>query len=351
MADDNNKHLTPVWIVYVDGTRLDTDHEGALQKIVINDKLNNIGTASLEFDSSAVKIRDSGTFSLESEVSIHLGYKDDCELVFTGEVTGFNIQLNEYGHEQLVVTCSNCLYKLKNAVQSLSFESKALSDILQEIIDNYSLSAQIDSFGTTKSFTVENLTTDYDYLMKAAKTYGKSVYAYESDIYIKDEITVNSSDVIMEWGKSLISFSGTESLDGQLSECTFTGWDEVKCEAITGTATLNDLPLKVGGSNTWENNSKGAGGKWKSTYTSGDLFDNDDAKNRAIGILMNKSFNYQTCIAKSEGNYNVHPGMRVTMKYVGEKYSGEYIADRVVHEFSSINGYTTTIYGKRNASE
>ena len=43
--------------------------------------------------------------------------------------------------------------------------------------------------------------------------------------------------------------------------------------------------------------------------------------------------------------------MRVTMKYVGEKYSGEYIADRVVHELSSINGYTTTIYGKRNASE
>ena len=29
---DNNKHLTPVWIVYVDGKRLDTDHEGALKK-------------------------------------------------------------------------------------------------------------------------------------------------------------------------------------------------------------------------------------------------------------------------------------------------------------------------------
>ena len=35
-----NKHLTPVWIVYVDGKRLDTDHEGALERIVIDDKLN-----------------------------------------------------------------------------------------------------------------------------------------------------------------------------------------------------------------------------------------------------------------------------------------------------------------------
>ena len=47
-----NKHLTPVWIVYVDGKRLDTDHEGALERIVIDDKLNGVGTGVLEFDSS-----------------------------------------------------------------------------------------------------------------------------------------------------------------------------------------------------------------------------------------------------------------------------------------------------------
>lgn len=39
---DNNKHLTPVWIVYVDGKRLDTDHEGALKKIVVDNKLKFI---------------------------------------------------------------------------------------------------------------------------------------------------------------------------------------------------------------------------------------------------------------------------------------------------------------------
>ena len=28
MAEEEEKHLTPVWIVYVDGKRLDTEHEG-----------------------------------------------------------------------------------------------------------------------------------------------------------------------------------------------------------------------------------------------------------------------------------------------------------------------------------
>ena len=32
---NENKTLVPVWIVYVDGKRLDTKHEGALKKIVV----------------------------------------------------------------------------------------------------------------------------------------------------------------------------------------------------------------------------------------------------------------------------------------------------------------------------
>ena len=48
----NNKHLTPVWIVYVDGNRLDIAHEGALQRIIVDDKLNDVGVATLEFDTS-----------------------------------------------------------------------------------------------------------------------------------------------------------------------------------------------------------------------------------------------------------------------------------------------------------
>ena len=71
-----NKHLTPVWIVYVDGKRLDTDHEGALERIVIDDKLNGVGTGVLEFDSSMIKIRDSGTFYGTAE---HFRWKVMCQ--------------------------------------------------------------------------------------------------------------------------------------------------------------------------------------------------------------------------------------------------------------------------------
>lgn len=59
---------------------------------------------------------------------------------------------------------------------------------------------------------------------------------------------------------------------------------------------------------------------------------------------------YQTGAVKCEGNRRLAPGTRVTVKYVGESFSGEYIAERVVHELSVSRGFTTEVYVKRNMS-
>jgi phage protein D len=351
MAEDANKHLTPVWIVYVDGKRLDTDYEGALQRIYMNDALDAVGICTLEFDTSAFKIEDSGTFLSGSKVAVHLGYKDDCDQVFVGDITDFETQYDEYGHEQLIVTVKNCLYRLENAENTKTFESKVPSEIIREIADLYSISAEMDSFGTAKNFTAQLQKTDYEYVMEYAKKYGKTVYAYDSKIYVKDEVTVSNDDIILEWGKSLISFSGHESLKNQLSSCTYVGWDENTCEGITGTASLSDLPLKIGGGKSWKDNYNGAGGNWDCVITADDLADNEDARNRSIGRLLNRSFEYQTGVAKCEGNYRIHPGMRVNIKYVGSKFSGEYIANRVEHSFSTTGAFLTTVYVKRNTTE
>ena len=135
MTNREEKHLTPVWIVYVDGKRLDTEHEGALQKIHMDDVLDGVGACTLEFDTSAVRIAESGTFSFESVVSVHLGYKDDCEEVFAGEVTDFETRYNEYGNERFLVICSSFLHRLKNSYKPASFESKRLSDILKGMFE------------------------------------------------------------------------------------------------------------------------------------------------------------------------------------------------------------------------
>ena len=38
------RRLVPVWIVYVDGERLDPMYEGALERIVVDDQLDGVGS-------------------------------------------------------------------------------------------------------------------------------------------------------------------------------------------------------------------------------------------------------------------------------------------------------------------
>jgi len=83
---DQNKKLTPVWIVYVDGKRLDTKHEGALQKIIVKNRLNGIDSCSLYFDNSSIKVRDEGFIAFGSEISVHLGYKDSVQDVTSDDI-------------------------------------------------------------------------------------------------------------------------------------------------------------------------------------------------------------------------------------------------------------------------
>ena len=345
---NENKTLVPVWIVYVDGKRLDTKHEGALKKIVVSDRLNGVGTFSLLFDISAEKLLELGTFSLESQISIHLGYKDDVEEVFDGEITAFAGRFEEFGHEMVEVRGCNALYKLKHGIHFISYENKSCSDVIKDIIENYSLSAETDSFGANLTFESAEGLSDYDFLMRAAERYGKDVYAYGNKIYVKDSIEVRSDEVIFEWGKSLISFFPLKDISELYSECNSIGWDSIKCEGFNGAAKISDIPKKVGGSDDWTSCSKGGNGQWIDNIIDTSLVHEEDAKNVALGRLQHNSYKFMTARGKAEGTYKLLPGMTVSIKYVGDSFSGEYITDSVLHEFSNITGYTTSFTLKRN---
>lgn len=55
----------------------------------------------------------------------------------------------------------------------------------------------------------------------------------------------------------------------------------------------------------------------------------------------------QKAEVRCEGDHRIRSGMRVTLKYVGDCFSGEYVAERVEHEFG-IDGFITEVHLRRN---
>ena len=346
-----NRTLTPVWIAYVDGVRLGTGYEGALKRIYIHDRLDFAGTASLVFGMSAPDFDNDDVFSEGSEVSVHLGYKDDVEEVFSGEVTGFAPRFGEYGAPQMEVQIETKLHRLDKGIRTKAFESKTTAQIIKEIITNHNLKAEVEEFGPKHNYTEQRNITDYDYITQLACKYGKAVWCQGNTIYVKSEITPSDDDVILEWGKSIISARAKTSMTKQLSAATCTGWSIMDCRGFAATATMKDIPLKIGGEYSWEDNSKGYDPKKIEQITTEEIIDEEDAAAVAKAYIQNRSFKFQSCDIKTQGNYHIKPGNRLTVKYLGKHSDGEYLIESVEHTLDMQEGFITKCHLIRNFCE
>ena len=346
-----NKTLTPVWIAYVDGKRLDIDYEGALKRIYIHDSLDSAGTASLLFDISSADFGKDGAFAIGSEVSIHLGYKDDVQEVFAGEVTGFAPRLDEFSTPLTEVKIHSKLRRLNKGTRYISFEHKTPADIIRDIVQGYNLKADVEDFGPEYNYIEQKNFTDYGYIMYLAGKYGKSVYCHGDTVYVKTEITPTNDNVVLERGKTIISARTKTDLAAQLSAVTATGWYVMKCGGFTATATMKDLPLKIGGEYCWEDNAKGYDPHKVEQLSSGSFTDEKDALEVAKSVLLGRSLQFQSCDAKTEGSGHIRPGNRLTVKYLGKHSDGEYLVQSVEHSLSVQDGYFTTCHLIRNFCE
>ena len=343
-----NRTLTPVWIAYVDGVRLGTGYEGALKRIYIHDRLDFAGTASLLFGSSPLDFCNDGTFTIGSEVSIHLGYKDDVHEVFAGEVTGFAPRLDEYSAPLMEVKIHSKLHRLNKGTRCASFEHKTPAGIIRDIVQGYNLNADVEDFGPEYNYIEQKNFTDYGYIMYLAGKYGKTVYCHGNTVYVKTEIAPTDDDVVLEWGKTIISARTKTDLAAQLFAVTATGWDMRKCSGFTATATMKDMPLKIGGEYCWEDNAKGYDSHKVGQLSSSSFTDEKDAMEVARSVLLGRSLQFQGCEAKTEGNSRIRPGNRLTVKYLGRHSDGEYLVYSVEHSLSVQDGYFTTCHLKRN---
>ena len=343
-----NRTLTPVWIAYVDGVRLGTGYEGALKRIYIHDRLDFAGTASLLFGSSPLDFCNDGTFTIGSEVSIHLGYKDDVQEVFAGEVTGFAPRLDEYSAPLMEVKMHSKLHRLDKGTRCASFEHKTPAGIIRDIVQGYNLKADVEDFGPKHNYTEQRNITDYDYITRLAYKYGKAVWCQGNTVYVKTEITPSDDDVILEWGKSIISARAKTSMTKQLSAATCTGWSIMDCRGFAATATMKDIPLKIGGEYSWEDNSKGYDPKKIEQITTEEILDEEDAAAVAKAYIQHRLFKFQSCDIKTQGNYRIKPGNRLTVKYISKQSDGEYLIESVEHTLDMQGGFITRCHLKRN---
>ncbi|MDR0320537.1 MAG: hypothetical protein LBI28_03470 [Treponema sp.] len=343
----DNKKLVPVCIIYVDGVRLNTDCEGAFRSVKVFDLLNKISECSIVFDWQDLGDENAKTFSFNASLSVHLGYKDDMNEVFSGEITAQKIYHSEHGSSLYIVTASSLLQQLNHAKHKRTFENKTPSQAINDILSQYDLQVDCDSFGPSKPYWEGGAQTDWKLILNLAKRYGKDIYAFGDKVFVKEHMTMHQEEIIYELGKSLIDFQVKEDIEKAAGSIQVIGWDITKAKGFKTAKSVGDVEQKIGGNSPWTDLVK-SGKDWVHNVFDHSLADEDEAGELALGLMREQSFNYMRAEGSGEGNAKLAAGATVTMKYVGEAYSGEYIAESVIHDFSLESGYITGFHLKRN---
>lgn len=338
----------PTFIIYLDGTRLSVEQEGAVKQIIINDRMNVPSSCSIVLSDIEKMWMDDSSFDEGITISVHLGYKDDIDEVFNGEITGMDVQFRKGAGTTTVIKCLNTIHRLRSVKKHRIFSEMTDKDIFDEIASENELSLEIDEIGGEKLFVIQKDITDHEFLLGAAMRYGCKLWADEKNLYFKAENDADSEEIIVEWGKTLKDFSASLDTSNIITEVSVTGWDNDLGESFMGTQAFGDV-APVGGSTMGGDSVDSNFGGAMVSITDAKVLDQSEAEKLALDTLTANSFNFMRGNGACGGNFLIKAGCLINIKEVGGKFSGEYMVEEARHVLHSSTGYTTYFSVMRNS--
>ena len=350
MAENNdNQTLTPTFIIYINGSRMTAEQEADVKEIIIVEKDDAPSSFIIKMSDMIRQWTDSNDLSGGSEIRIMIGYKDAIEELMNGEIIEVCPSYRMNSDDEVIIKGYNHLHRLIAGEKTHSFTDMTGSDIIKQIAEEVGLGVSVEDIGKEYSFTMQSDQNDYDYLMSMARKHNCKMWSKDGILYFKRIEENIAEDVVIEWGKTLLEFYPRSRLTGLVTQVEVRGWDINSGEAIVGTASLDDITLKIGGETLGQRIVQENFGDRKIIFIDEDVVDQNSADKAALDIITKNSMKYIAGSGKSQGNNKIRAGSFIELKELGVKFSGKYYVNSVKHSFSASRGYSTSFDVTKNA--
>ena len=126
---------------------------------------------------------------------------------------------------------------------------------------------------------------------------------------------------VLEWGKSLINFNPTLSLNRQVGKVTVKGWDPNTKSVIKYTAGPDDLPTSGSG----ENGPSAIQTRFQDRediVVDQPVTSQQEAETLAKALLRERAYSYITANGQVIGIPDLRPGDNIEVQGLGKRFSG-----------------------------
>lgn len=241
----------------VDGVlRLTVTFDGAdvsavceLVSVTIRRAINRVPTATLvlldgDMPEQSMPQSDAATYLPGASVEVKAGYGDAEQSIFQGIVVRHGVSMrggNDGGTgARLTLECRDKAVKMTVARSTMLWTDKTDSDILQELIDNHGLQAEVDTTTHTHKQIVQHYCTDWDFLVSRAEANGLLVMPQDGKLVVAAPASSSEPVLLVGWGKDILEFQADLDARHQFSQVKTTAWDPSTQAVVNGTDASPD---------------------------------------------------------------------------------------------------------------
>jgi len=332
-------------LIKINGIAVSEEFMDALVEVVVDTSLHLPSMFTILLNDADVKWVDDGLFEMGKEVEIEVETgKEQGALkgqLIKGEITALEPHFSTEGQTTLLVRGYHKFHRLHRGKQTRTFLKRKDDAVVQKIAGEVGLSPEIDPTSVTYDYILQNNQTNMEFLSARAARIGYQVYAAEGKLYFKKGDAVLGEGPELSIGENLISFQPSLTASRQADKIVVKGWDQKGKKAIVAQATPNSRLNQGGMTKTGGDMAKSAFGAAEAVITDQPVFLADEATALATGVSNDMNRESVQAEGTCWGDPRVKAGWTVTIKGIGQRFSGKYFVTSATHVYN-LSGYETT---------
>ncbi|MEP0266727.1 type VI secretion system tip protein VgrG [Dokdonia sp.] len=316
-----------------------------VKSIVVEKEINRIPHAQIVIIDGSSPDQDFELSNEEllipgKEIEITAGYHLDEETIFKGIVIKHNIKVRD-NVSYLIIECKDKAVKMTVGRKSKYFYESTDSDIIEELIGNQGLTADVEATANEHQELVQYRACDWDFMVTRAQVNGKLCFVDDGTITVAAPELGDTVETVV-FGSSIQEFDGEIDARDQFDSITSYSWSYSDQELLESEAQDPGLSLNgdIASSDLanvlqLENLELRHGGN----LSQDELQDWSDAK--AVYQQLAKTRGR----VKFQGIPAVKPGTTLQLEGVGNRYNGNIYVTGIRHEIVDGNWLVDAQFG------
>ena len=333
-------YFAPAFKVEINGAQLSADISRNIEEVSVTSEKDSMNSCSLTVANTYPEMRwthtsDAKLFQEGNSVEVSMGYVDDLQEIFSGEITTVTSTFPDSGAPTVRIEAKTRLHWLQGDKKTKTFQSMTDKQIAEQIGQKLNLTVEAEDAQIQYDYVMQPNQTDLEFLKERARRIHFEVLVEDKTLIFRKAKESDSEIFTLVWGNTqaglaggpktlpLKSFSPTINTSKPVNKVTVRGYDPKSKQAIVGQAGNQDTTMgrsQGGGDAT----ASAFGRSREHVQVNIPVASQSEADDHAKAIYNQRAMTFVTGTAETIGVPDLQWGKVVMVQGVGPRFSGYY---------------------------